>query len=547
MRRRELLKHLAAAIPALAVSPHLFAADGAAESMAEGPFAPDWKSLSAYRTPDWFRNAKFGIWAHWGPQCEPEFGDWYARGMYEEGSEAYRHHLEKYGHPSEFGFKDVIQHWKAEQWDPDSLVALYKKAGARYFVALANHHDNFDLYDSKHQPEWNATRIGPKRDLIGGWSRAARKQGLRFGVSVHAAHAWTWYEVAQGADKNGPKAGVPYDGNLTAADGKGKWWDGYDPQALYAQRHPRSKSDAEGGNYYEQWHWRGGASLPGKAYADKLFDRTVNLIDAYDPDLLYFDDTVLPLYPVSDVGMRLAAHMYNRSVMRKGQVEAVVNGKILDPVQRQSMVMDIERGQSNRIEPLPWQTDTCIGSWHYDRRIYDNKGYKSAQTVVQTLIDVVSKNGNLLLSVPVRGNGTIDEQERAIVEEIGRWIAVNGEGIYDTRPWHVLGEGPVMEAVAPTEGAGFNEGKNRPFSAQDVRFTTKDGMVYAFVMGWPENGKVSIKSMASGGAYLKRRVARVELAGRGKPLAFRQDADGLHVTLPSEKPALPYAFALKVV
>ncbi|GAB3454026.1 alpha-L-fucosidase [Massilia terrae] len=545
MRRRELLKHMAAAIPALALSPDLLAAEGQAESMAAGPFTPDWTSLSTYQTPDWFRNAKFGIWAHWGPQCEPEFGDWYARAMYEEGSEAYRHHLQKYGHPSEAGFKDVIPQWKAEQWDPDSLVGLYKKAGARYFVALANHHDNFDLYDSKHQPEWNATRIGPTRDLVGGWSQAARKHGLRFGVSVHAAHAWTWYEVSQGADKAGPKAGIPYDGNQTAADGKGKWWEGLDPQALYAQRHPRSKTDAEGGIYYEQWHWRGGASVPSKAYADKLFDRTVNLIDAYDPDLLYFDDTVLPLYPVSDVGMRLAAHMYNRSVMRKGRLEAVVNGKILDPVQCRSMVMDIERGQSNQIEPLPWQTDTCIGSWHYDRRIYDSKGYKSAQTVVQTLIDVVSKNGNLLLSVPVRGNGTIDEQERAIVEEIGRWMAVNSEGIYDTRPWHVLGEGPAMATVAPTEGAGFNEGKSKPFTAQDIRFTTKDGMVYAFVMGWPDDGKVSIKSMRSGG-YLKQRVARVELVGRGKPLAFKQDVHGLHVTLPSEKPALPYAIALRV-
>jgi len=546
MKRRDMLKHLAAAIPALAVSPYLFAADDGHENMARGPFAPDWESLSKYQTPDWFRNAKFGIWAHWGPQCEPEFGDWYARAMYEEGSDAYTYHVQKYGHPSEFGFKDVIQCWKAEQWNPDELVGLYQKAGAKYFVALANHHDNFDLYDSKHQPEWNATQLGPKRDLIGGWSQAARKHGLRFGVSVHAAHAWTWYEVSQGADKNGPKAGVPYDGRLSAADGKGKWWDGLDPQALYAQNHPLSKSGAEGGVWDEQWHWRGGASTPSKAYADKLFDRTVNLVDAYDPDLVYFDDTVLPLHPVSDVGLRMAAHIYNRSITRKGRLEAVVNGKILDPVQRKSMVLDIERGQSNQIEPLPWQTCTCIGSWHYDRRVYDNSGYKSAQTVVQTLIDVVSKNGNLLLSVPVRGNGTIDEKERAIVEEIGRWMAVNSEGIYDTRPWHVLGEGPALETVAPTEGAGFNEGKNKPFTAQDIRFTTKDGAVYAFVLGWPADGKVTIKSMRSGGEHLKQRVARVELVGRGKALAFKQTANGLQVTLPADKPALPYAIALKI-
>lgn len=546
MKRRDLLQQMAAAIPALALSRYARAEDGR-EPMAPGPFTPDWTSLTAYRTPDWFRNAKFGIWAHWGPQCEPEFGDWYARSMYEEGSEAYRYHLKKYGHPSAFGFKDVINQWQAERWDPDALVALYKKAGAKYFVALANHHDNFDLYDSKHQPEWNSTKIGPKKDLIAGWSKAARDHGLRFGVSVHAAHAWTWFEVAQGADKSGPLAGVPYDGNLTKADGNGKWWEGRDPQALYAQRHVLSKSGTQGGVWDEQWHWRGGASVPDQAYADKLYNRTLDLVNSYDPDLVYFDDTVLPLWPVSDVGLRLSAHIYNRSIAQKGKLEAVVNGKILDPVQRQAMVMDIERGQSNHIEPLPWQTCTCIGSWHYDRRVYDSKSYKSAQTVVQTLIDIVSKNGNLLLSVPVRGNGTIDERERAIVEEIGQWIAVNGEGIYDTRPWAICGEGPSMQESAPMSGAGFNEGKGKPFTAADVRFTVKNDAVYAFVMGWPADGKVTINAMRAGSEHLKKRISRVELVGRNSALAFRQTAQGLQVTLPAHKPTLPYAYALKIV
>jgi alpha-L-fucosidase len=545
MKRRELLQHMAAAIPALAMSPYA----GAATSripMATGPFEPSWPSLSRYETPDWFRNAKFGIWAHWGPQCEPEHGDWYARGMYEEGSAHYKYHVAKYGHPSKFGFKDVIRRWKAERWNPDELVGLYKKAGAKYFVALANHHDNFDLYKSRYQPDWNATKLGPGKDLVKSWHDAARKHGLRFGVSVHAAHAWTWYETAQGADKTGPLAGVPYDGRLTKADGKGQWWSGVDPQALYAQNHPLSKTGEQGGIWDKQWAWGGGASVPDKAYADKLYNRTVDLIDNYDPDLVYYDDTVLPLYPVSDIGLRLAAHMYNRSVAKRGKVDVVVNGKILDEVQRHSMVWDIERGQASRIEPLPWQTCTCIGSWHYDRSIYDNKSYKSAQTVVHTLIDVVSKNGNLLLSVPVRGNGTIDEQERAIVEEIGRWTAVNGEGIFDSRPWAVFGEGPVAdEAAAPMSGPGFNEGKGKAFSGADIRFTAgKDG-VYAFVMGWPEDGKVTIKSMRAGGEHLKSPVSRVELLGGGA-LAFSQTPEGLQVTLPQQRPALPYAMALKV-
>jgi len=551
MKRRDLLKHMGAAIPAVALSGVARAADALAQSppgaIAAGPFSPDWNSLEKYQTPDWFRNAKFGIWAHWGPQCQPEFGDWYGRIMYEEGSDPYRYHVRKYGHPSKVGFKDVIHQWKAEQWNPDQLVAFYKRAGARYFVALANHHDNFDLYKSSYQLQWNSTSMGPRKDLVGGWSKAARANGLRFGVSVHAAHAWAWYETAQGADKKGPYAGVPYDGKLTRADGKGQWWEGLDPQALYAQNHALSKSGGDGGVLDEQWQWGGGASIPDQAYSDKFFNRTRELIDTYDPDLVYYDDTVLPLWPFSDVGLRLTAHMYNRSIARKGKLEAVVNGKILNAQQRRSMVYDIERGQSDKIEPLPWQTCTCIGNWHYDRRVYDNKSYKSAQTVVHTLIDVVSKNGNLLLSVPIRGNGTIDEQERAIVEEIGRWIAVNGEGIYDTRPWALFGEGPVAsEAGAPLSGPGFNEGKGKSFSAADIRFTAKGDSVYAFLMGWPASGTLAIRAMASGAAHLARPVQRVELLGSGVALAFRQTGDGLQVTLPADRPALAYASALKI-
>jgi alpha-L-fucosidase len=551
VKRRQILKHMGAAIPAAALSRVALAAEVIAQAgpgpIASGPFTPNWESLSTYQTPDWFRDAKFGIWAHWGPQCAPELGDWYGRGMYEEGSDAYRYHVKKYGHPSKFGFKDVIGQWKAESWNPDELMALYKKAGAKYFMALANHHDNFDLYKSRYQPDWNSTKIGPRKDLIAGWSRAARANGLRFGVSVHAAHAWTWFETARRADKSGPYAGIPYDGVQTKADGKGKWWDGLDPQALYAQNHPLSKSDGDGGVQHAQWHWGGGAAIPDQAYGDKFYNRTRELIDNYDPDIVYFDDTVLPLWPVSDVGLRLAAHMYNRSIAKKGKLEAVINGKILDAQQRRSMVWDIERGQSNKIEELPWQTCTCIGSWHYDRRVYDRRAYKSAQTVVHTLIDVVSKNGNLLLSVPVRGNGTIDEQERAIVEEIGRWMSANGEGIYDTRPWSVFGEGPVMEeAAAPMSGAGFNEGKSKPFSAADIRFTSKGKTVYAFVMGLPQAGKVSIKTMGSASVHLAKPIARVELVGSGRALAFKQTEQGLQVTFPAEMPALSYASVLKI-
>jgi alpha-L-fucosidase len=310
--------------------------------------------------------------------------------MYEEGSEDYRDHVRRYGHPSRAGFKDVIHEWKAERWDPARLLALYKRAGAQYFFALANHHDNFDLWDSKHQP-WNAVRMGPKKDLIAGWAKAARDVGLRFGVSVHAAHAWTWYEPAQGADRGGPQAGVPYDGRLTRADGKGEWWDGYDPQDLYAQNHAPSVLGNEPHAFGRFWDWGKGTSLPDAAYAAKLNDRTVDLINRYHPDLIYFDDTGLPLWPVSDVGLRIAAHYYNANMMwHHGLLEGVLFGKVLTEPQRHAVVWDIERGQSDRIEPLPFQTDTCLGDWHYKRSLYEQHKYKSAATVIHMLADGVS-------------------------------------------------------------------------------------------------------------------------------------------------------------
>jgi alpha-L-fucosidase len=550
MERRTLIKGMAAAIPALWLSRalgnhHFMSEQGLAESIINGPFQPTWESLKQYVVPGWYQNAKFGIWAHWGPQCQPEYGDWYGRGMYEEGSDKYKYHLQKYGHPSKFGFKDVIHQWKAENWNPEELMVLYKRAGAQYFVAMANHHDNFDLYNSKYQP-WNSVKLGPKKDIIGGWAKAAKKQGLHFGVTVHAAHAWTWYEPAQKADKNGPMAGVPYDGKLTKKDGKGTWWEGLDPQDLYAQNHPLSEGSDDPKTVSKQWDWGNGASIPDKAYCDKFLNRTLELINKYEPDVIYFDDTVLPLHPVSDVGLQIAAHMYNSSIKRHGSLQAVVNGKILNEEQRKCMVWDIERGQSNRIEPFVWQTDTCIGNWHYDRRIYDRNGYKSARTVIHTLSDVVSKNGNLLLSVPVRADGTIDEKERAVVEEIAEWMKTNSESIFDTRPWKVFGEGPAMEGAAPMTDQGFNEGKGKPFGAADMRFTSKGETLYCTLLGWPEEGKAIIKSLAANSGHYDKRIQKIQLLGTDAPLTFTRDEKGLLVTMPEKKTG-NHAYVLKVM
>jgi alpha-L-fucosidase len=509
--------------------------------IAPGPFTADWNSLTNYQTPDWFRDAKFGIWAHWGPQCEPEHGDWYARSMYQPGSGDYQSHLAEYGHPSTNGFKDVIHQWKAEHFNPDLLLKFYQQNGAKYFMALACHHDNFDLFNSTYQP-WNSVAVGPHQDLIGGWAKAARKNGLRFAVSVHASHAWSWYEVAQGADTNGPLTGVPYDGKLTRADGKGQWWDGLDPQDLYAQNH------APGAKLEWDWNPAKGSSVPDAAYLTKFFNRTKQLWDDYQPDMIYFDDDVLPLHGVTDeVGLNLAAHFYNSSIRRHGRNEAVMNNKHLNDLQREAMVYDIERGKAAGILPLPWQTDTCIGSWHYDQSIFKNHHYKSAASVVRMLADIVSKNGNLMLSVPLQRDGTPDTDEVKIVSDIGTWLKVNGDAIYATRPWKIYGEGPSTVTAEKGQFDGQRDVQKKPFTAEDIRFTqSKDGRtLYAIVLEFPTNGLVTLQSLASHSTYWPGRIGSVRLLGTSGKLKFTRDESGLHVALP-EKPAGSIAFALKI-
>lgn len=488
--------------------------------IADGAFKPDWESLKQYQCPEWFRDAKFGIWAHWSAQCQPEDGDWYARNIYIQGSGQYKYHVEHYGHPSKFGFKDICNEWKAEKWDPAKLIALYKAAGARYFVALANHHCNFDCWNSKYQP-WNSVNIGPKKDIVGEWEQAARQAGLRFGVTVHAARSWSWYEVAQGSDKTGPLAGVPYDGKLTKADGKGLWWEGYDPQDLYAQAHKPGEK-------------------PDQAYVDKFFNRVEDLVHTYKPDLLYFDDGVMPLNGISDAGLKIAADFYNSSAQwHNGKNEAVMTTKGLKGDQRQCLVWDIERGRSDRLEPFPWQTDTCIGGWHYARSIFENHRYKTATTVITTLIDIVSKNGNLLLNIPVKGDGTIDSDEVKVLQDLAKWMPINGEGIFGTRPWVVFGEGP-----SDVSAGNFGEGRARAYNANDIRFTTKGGAIYAFVLGWPEK-PVVIKSLGAKSPLVAGDVADVRLLGYNGKLKWSRTDDGLSVEMPAEKPC-DHAVALKI-
>ena len=504
-----------------------------------GPFKPTWESLTAATTPDWFRDAKFGIWNHWTAQCVPEQGDWYARNMYLQGNRMYDHHLKTYGHPSKVGWMEIDNQWKAENWQPEELMKLYVAAGAKYFFSAANHHDNFDNYNSRFH-NWNSVKVGPKKDIIGIYGRLAKEHGLRYAVTNHSSHAWHWLQTAYDYDPEGPLAGVRYDAyNLTKADGKGLWWEGLDPQELYTGRNivmpDGIKSIKEANAWHEKgdrkWHEEYPVEAP--AFADNWFLRCQDLVDSYKPDLLYFDDSELPL---GQRGLDIAAHFYNSSIRDKGHVDVVVTAKDILPNHVGAFTLDIERGKTNDIYPTPWQSETCIGNWHYQRSLFEEHKYKKPKTVIHSLIDIVSKNGNYVVNIPLRGDGTIDSDERAFLEAIASWLPLHGEAIYGTRPFAVFGEGP------PDLVSGqFNEKTQRAYTVEDIRFTQKGETVYAFAFVWPTSGKLTIKTLSRGNTKLPKPIQRVDLIGGGQ-LTFAQDETGLTLNLPEKAPN-PYAYA----
>ena len=484
-------------------------------------FEPTWESLRQNRTPEWFRDAKFGMWAHWGPQSVPERGDWEARWLYGDhpGLDDWEHPIAKgrgddfrarYGHPSTFGYKDVIHLWHAEKFDADAIVRLYKSAGAKYFVSMGAHSDNFDLWDSRFQP-WNAVSVGPRRNILGEFERAARRHGLKFGVSLHSNWAWRWMWTASQSDESGPLKGLSYDGNLTKADGKGTWWEGLDPRDLYLRPRTAAESMTDEGadpSFVQNW----------KA-------RALDVIDRYRPDLLYLDWADLPF---KRTGLEIAAHFYNENAKRHGGFpQAVLNIKSVPDENRDAAVLDVERGGTDSLQSRPWQTDTCIGNWFYAK----DWQYKSAAEVVHMLADIVSKNGNLLLNIPLKPDGTLDDREIATVEGIGKWMATNGEAIYNTRPWKAFGEGPTRARAGM-----FSEGAK--FTPQDVRFTTKGDRLYAIFLGWPGE-------TATVHAFADVPVKRVRLLGHENGLKWTQDADGLHVAMPKVARDSP-AYSLEI-
>jgi alpha-L-fucosidase len=471
-------------------------------AIASGPFQPTMESLTNYHCPDWFRDAKFGIWAHWGPQAVPMEGDWYAKQMYQQGSPDYKDHLARFGHPSTNGYKDIIPLWKAENWEPDRLMALYKKAGAKYFVSMGSHHDNFFLWNSKLH-RWNAVNMGPHRDVVGDWQKAARKQGLYFGVSEHLGASFTWFQDSHKSDATGPFAGVAYDGA--------------NPEYQDLYHFPAEKGDT--GWYSNNPRWQ-----------HQWFTEIKELVDNYHPDLLYTDGGV-PFG--NEVGRSLIAHLYNDNASHHGGKAMVVYNCKQKSEGR--WVEDLERGVMPGINPYPWQTDTSIGDWFYNK----NWKFRPLSWTIHMLVDIVSKNGNLLLNVVQRPDGSLDAEVEQMLEQMSSWMAVNGEAIHGTRPWLVYGEGPVR-----TKGGHFKE--DFAYTAQDIRFTTQGKTLYAFALGWPQDGKLVIKSLAKTADAKENKIARIELLGHRGRLDFTQTVDGLVVNLPDTKLS-EIACALKII
>ena len=467
-----------------------------------GPFTADWNSLGAYRVPEWYRDAKFGIFIHWGVFSVPAFdNEWYPRNMYIEGSKAFQHHVETYGPQAKFGYKDFIPMFKAERFDADAWVDLFARAGARYVVPVAEHCDGFAMYDSDVDP-WNSAKMGPKRDVVGELAAAVRKRGLHFGTSSHRAEHWWWYDGGMrfDSDVRDPKYAVLY--------GPAK------PESLPGED-PAKEPDP---SHLEKW------LAPDPMYMDDWLARSSEIVDKYHPDLLYFDWWIgQPAF--QPYLKRVAAYYYNEAARRKQEV--VLTYKMND-FPENAAILDIERGKLDAIRLLPWQTDTSVSihSWGY----VQNDAYRTAKSLIDELVDVVSKNGNLLLNVGPKSDGTIPDEARAILLQMGSWLNTNGEAIYGSRPWLVFGEGPtkVTSSALDTDV--------QEFAAEDIRYTTNRGALYAIALGWPAGGELRLRSLYRGNPYVAGEVCSVRLLGSNDYLKWANEDDGLHIKLPARAP-----------
>ena len=462
--------------------------------VAMGPYRASWDSLEKFKVPKWYEDAKFGIFIHWGVYCVPAFdNEWYPRNMYLIGNPVFEHHLETYGPQSKFGYKDFIPMFKAEKFNADQWAELFKKAGARYVVPVAEHHDGFPMYASD-LTEWCAAKMGPKRDVVGELAAAVRKQGLHFGASSHRAEHWWFYN-----------AGTTFDSDVN------------DPR--YAGLYGPAQSDKV---------------QPNRAHLDNWLARAAEIVDKYQPEIVWFDWWIeQPAF--QPYLQKFAAFYYNRAAEWKRAVAINYKNKAFP---ERAAVLDIERGQLDTLRPLFWQTDTSVGekSWGYIK----DETFRTPQSLIDELVDIVSKNGCLLLNIGPKSDGTIPVEVRNILLDVGKWLSVNGEAIYATRPWKVYGEGPTKVV-----GGSFKDTATSGYTAQDIRFTAKGNTLYAIALAWPEDGKLSIKSLASGSELTKREIKTVQMLGSKAQVKWTRSAEGLIVELPNEKPS-GYPVALKI-
>ncbi len=469
--------------------------------VAAGPFAAAWESLEKYQVPAWYQDAKFGIFIHWGVYSVPGFGnEWYPRNMYLKDSKEFKHHVATYGPQSKFGYKDFIPRFKAEKYDPQAWARLFKKAGAKYIVPVAEHHDGFAMYDSA-LTEWCAAKMGPRRNLIGELAEAARQEGLVFGLSSHRAEHWWFFDGGRtfDSDVNDPKYA-----------------------ALYGPAQKREEAEKQ-------------KNPPDKAFLEDWLLRTCELVDKHQPQVVWFDWWIAQpaFHPYLK---KFSAYYYNRgAAWRKG---VAINYKKHggESFPDTAGVLDIERGQLAAMRPLFWQTDTSVSknSWGY----VANQNYKTVDSIVDDLVDIVSKNGCLLLNIGPKPDGTIPEPEEKMLLEIGKWLAVNGEAIYGTRAWKTFGEGPTAVIEGP-----FADTKRKPFTGQDIRFTAGKGKLYAIALAWPGE-KLQITALGKSSKF-SAEVLEVELLGHDGKLRWTQDDKALVVHMPASKPC-DHAFALRI-
>jgi alpha-L-fucosidase len=454
-------------------------------------YEPTWESLERYTVPDWYLDAKFGIFIHWGVYAVPAYGnEWYPHGMYVKDSKEFKYHREHFGPQSQFGYKDFIPNFTADKWNPDEWAALFVKSGAKYVVPVAEHHDGFPMYDCSFS-DWTAVKMGPKRDIVGQLAQSLHRSGLKFGASSHRAHNWHYYTHSEEFDTSKPE-------NV----------------GLYGRPHePKAPAD--------------------RAFLDDWLARTREIVDKYRPDLVWFDFGFgAPEYET--YRKQFAAYYYNQAA--EWGREVVINYKH-EAYPPGAAVLDIERGKLDDLRPQFWQTDTAVDrkSWGY----IQEPEYKSANELIDDLIDIVSKNGCLLLNVGPRPDGTIPQEQQDLLLEIGRWLDRNGQAIYGTRAWKIYGEGPTR-----TKAGYFGEKDYTPYTATDVRFTTRGDVLYAIALDWPVK-PLRVRALSTLLPLCGRKIAEVKLIGSDQKIQWIHDQDGLTIQPPSEKPG-DHAFAFEI-